>query len=258
MAKAVVTGLNGTVAPYVKVVLEREGFEVVKFDRSRVDINSESEVVAFLDSVQPTHIYHLATGPGKWHEYLAQYACAHQLTFVYTSTELVFSEESNGPYPVEKPADKPYDGFGGDKRATEEKLMAINPNTYILRLGWQMGDTFEKNNILAALENIHREKGKIEASNQWIPATAFIKDTADFIYRIPADMSPGIYHLNGNPGISFFELVNLISKKYRKDWTIVETDTPKRDGRIIDARIQMPMITEQFEGQHMESKSGGA
>lgn len=255
MSKAVVTGLNGTIAPYVQRVLEREGFEVVKFDRSKVDINSEDAVVEFLDSVQPTHIYHLATGPGGWHVYLAKYAFEKQIKFVYTSTELVFSEENNGPYPVEKPADKPYDGFGGDKRATEEKIMAANPNVYILRLGWQLGDTFEKNNILAALENMHRDQGKIEASSNWILATAFIKDTADFIYRIPAEMDSGVYHLNGNPGISFFELVNLINKKYQKNWNVVEMAEPKRDGRIIDTRVKLPMITDQFQDL---AKSGGA
>jgi len=261
MAKAVVTGLNGTVAPYVKSVLESKGFDVVKFDREKVDVNNEGAIVAFLDSVQPSHIFHLATGPGDWHVFLARYAFERQVRFVYTSTELVFSEENNGPYTVDTPADKPYDGFGGDKRETENKITAVNPNAYILRLGWQLGDTFEKNNILAALESTHRQQGRIEASSQWILATAFVKDSAEFIFRIPSEMEPGIYHLNGNPGISFFDLVNLVNKKYQKNWTIVETATPKRDGRLLDPRVKMPMVTEQFPeyvDQQKDAQSGGA
>jgi len=258
MAKAVVTGLNGTVAPYVKEVLERQGFEVVKFDREQVDNSSEASMRSFLDRVQPTHLYHIATnGPITWHTFLAKYAFEHQIVFVYTSTELVFSDRNNGPYTVDIPADKEPEGFGGDKLVIEGNIRSVNPQAYIIRLGWQLGDTFEKNNMLATLQRMHERDGRIEASSRWIPTTSFIRDTAEFLYRIPKEMGPDIYHLNGNPGISFYEIAKLVNEKYQKNWNIVETDKPNRDNRLFDSRVNMPMITEQFL-EHSLHQVGGA
>jgi len=256
--RAVLTGLNGTVAPLVKEVLERQGFEVIKFDREKVDNSSEDSMRAFLDQVQPTHLYHIASnGPMTWPGFLAKYAYEHQIVFVFTSSEIVFSDKKNGPYTVDMPADKDPKDFGGDKLVFENDIRSVNPKAYICRLGWQLGDSFEGNTILAFLQKTHEEQGRIEASSKWIPTTSFIKDTAEFLYRIPKEMEPGIYHLNGNPGISFFEIAKLVNDKYQKGWTIVETDKPIRDSRLLDPRVKMPMITEHLQ-ERSHHQVGGA
>ncbi|RKF13757.1 NAD-dependent epimerase/dehydratase family protein [Alginatibacterium sediminis] len=248
MEKVLITGGNGTIAPYLTKVLQGLGYAPVYLDRNQIDVDKTEQIRDLLQSRNISTIYHLATGPVQWQLDLAQLAFECNCSFIFTSTESVFSDHSNGPYTLEHEANA-YSEYGRYKIELEQGISARHPKAYILRLGWQLGENFDGNNILSFLERTQLEQGKIEASSQWILATSFIGDTAQYIYQIPQQHEPGIYHLNGNPGISFYELVCLIRDKYQKNWQVIETDSPIRDGRILDSRVSMPSIIAQFESR---------
>lgn len=237
MKRALVTGLNGRLAPHLKQALLNQGFEVVAFDRQIVDINNEAQQRAFIEAQKIDCIFHLATGSEHWLATLAKIAFEQNITFLFTSTESVFNPNSKGPFKPDHPADADNE-YGLYKITCEQAALSANPNIIIARLGWQMFDNFEQDNLLTHVRDMHNEKGFLQASTLWFPAVAFVGHSMQCLIELAKSGTPGIYHVGGNEsGLSFYELVEMIKNKFQLDWDVRQGDDPNRDGRIIDERV---------------------
>ena len=216
------------------------------FDRNQVNIDDPNQQLELLDSQGVDTIFHLATGPESWVATLAGLAEQHNLPFVFTSTESVFNPDSTGPFTPDHPADATSD-YGRYKIACEKAAREANPNAIIARLGWQMFDTFEQDNLLTHVRDMHDEQGFIEASTEWIPAVAYIGDTMEALIQTAQKGAPGTFHIGGNEGgLSFYELVSLINRRFEKGWDVRRGTTPARDGRIVDERVSCGDIAGRF------------
>lgn len=237
MKKALVTGLNGRLAPFLKTTLEAADVEVVPFDRQVLDIENAGLQKAFIENHKIDAVFHLATGPETWVATLASVAYELNIPFLFTSTESVFNPDSTGPFSPDHPADATNE-YGTYKIACEQAALSTNPEVIIARLGWQMFDTFEQDNLLTHVRDMHDEKGYLAASTEWKPAVAFVKDTMACLLDLMRAAKPGVYHVGGNEsGLSFYDLVSLINQRYELGWDIREGNEPSRDGRIIDERV---------------------
>jgi len=244
MQRALVTGLNGRLAPHLKSALESNGVTVIEFDRQQVDIQDPDQQRDFITEQQIDAICHLATGPESWVATLAGIAHQHDIPFLFTSTESVFNPDSRGPFTPDRQPDATSD-YGVYKIACEQAALSTNPNSIIARLGWQMFDTFEQDNLLTHVRDMHNEKGYLIASSQWLPAVAFVGHTMACLVDLMKAATPGTYHVGGNEqGLSFYQLVQLIDKKYQMGWDIREGADPARDGRILDDRVLCANIKE--------------
>lgn len=242
MNKALVTGLNGRLVPYLKSMLESRGVEVIPFDRNVIDITSSEQQRVFIQDQEIDAIFHLATGPESWVGTLGSIAKDLSIPFLFTSTESVFNPDSIGPFTPDHPADATGD-YGRYKIACEQEALKANPDTIIARLGWQMFDTFDQDNMLTHVRDMHDENGYLYASTKWLPAVAFVNDTMTCLVDLMNKSEPGIYHIGGNEnGLSFYQLVQMINRKYQCGWDVREGDDPDRDGRIIDSRVPVGLI----------------
>jgi dTDP-4-dehydrorhamnose reductase len=168
---------------------------------------------------------------------LAGIALEHNIPFIYTSTESVFEPSSVGPFTPDSPADATGE-YGAYKIACEQAARAANPNSIIARLGWQMFDTFENDNLLTHVRDMHNEKGFLEASTEWIPAVAFVGHTMEALVNLAFEDTSGTFNIGGNEdGLTFYDIVSKINAKYGMGWDIREGKDPARDGRIIDPRV---------------------
>jgi dTDP-4-dehydrorhamnose reductase len=136
--------------------------------------------------------------------------------------------------------------YGYQKRIAEGKVLETNSNALVVRLGWQIGENSEGNNMLNFFEKQMKEKGKIEASTMWKPATSFIIDSVESMYKLGTSDSKGIYLLDSNEKWSFYEIAEALSRQNNDKWTIVPTDTFVYDQRMIDKRSQMPSLSERI------------
>ena len=244
MKNVLVTGLNGRLAPYLKEALERIEVNVVPFDRTVINIEDRTAQVRYLKNHNIDSIFHLATGPEKWVATLASIAKELDIAFLFTSTESVFEPSSEGPFTPDRKPDATSE-YGCYKIACENSALEANPDTIIARLGWQMFDTFEADNLLTHVRDMHNEKGFLYASTKWLPAVAFVQHTMQCLLDLMAAAAPGSYHVGGNENeLSFFDIVNLINKKYGMQWDIREGDDPARDGRIVDERVPCGLLSE--------------
>lgn len=87
------------------------------------------------------------------------------------------------------------------------------------------------------------EHGKIEASTRWIPSCAYLDDSAEMLDKRVKNAEPGLYQLGGNPGLNFHEIATRLNTLHGGEWTIVPTDQPDHDGRMLDERITFPPIS---------------
>ncbi len=240
--KALVTGVNGTVAPVVAERLAAAGHEVVAWDRSRVSPDDPTAVRAFVAEVAPTWVVHAATGSPVWAETLAEACERGGLGFLFTSSVSVFS--GRGPAPLRPDAEPDAtDEYGRYKIECERRVAAANPGALIARLGWQIGEAPGKNTMLTYLADTHARDGEVRASTRWFPACSFLRDTADALLDLMERGAAGVYHVDGNPGLSFFEIAARLDRIHGGRWTIVAIDDFALDNRMADERVTIAPIT---------------
>lgn len=251
--RALITGSRGTVGRALRAHLEFAGWDVVGWDRDAVPIDDYRSMEAYVGDTKPTALFHLAVASQptqvplppdqawkvnfEWTSELAWITRQLGIPFVFTSTVMVFTEATPGPYTIAMRPDAAHD-YGRDKKDTEVRVFAQNPQARVARLGWQIGDDLEGNHMGAWLAG----RGRVEASTRWIPACSMLEDTAAALQRI-AGGRPGIYHVDSNEGWSFFDLAMALRKRHRASWEITPTFGRAYDQRLLDPRLDMPTLS---------------
>jgi len=240
--KAIITGMNGTVAPVLNNFLRRQGIQMVVWDRRFVPIDDAHAVHTFLEQHCPNWFFHVATGPAQWAEKIAGECYRRHIKLLFTGSVSIFDpQKTNAPITIhQKPTAT--DEYGIYKIDCERKILTANPDAIIARLGWQIGNTPGSNNMVDFLHNEFSKKGEIEAGDQYFPSCSFLEDTAAGLFNIIMNFDKGIFHLEGNPGISFYEIVTALNTLNNNNWQISKIDTPVIDNRMTDAHIQIQSI----------------
>jgi dTDP-4-dehydrorhamnose reductase len=158
--KAVITGANGTIGSKLKSHLEEQGHTVVGWNRQEVPINDYWAMENFLKAESPDVVYHLAipsnpTGHEneswmvnyQWTSELAWISKVLGISFIFSSTVMVFTNNAKGPFRPDMSPDA-VEGYGYEKRMAEERVFYQNPGARIVRLGWQIGDAPGSNNMV--------------------------------------------------------------------------------------------------------------
>jgi dTDP-4-dehydrorhamnose reductase len=240
------TGMNGTVAPRLATHAAGAGHEVLAWHRGRISPDDHGACWRFLDEVRPDAIAHLAFGAEAWAGLLARSAGERGVPFVYTSTAMVFAQRPDGPYPISAPptADTEY---GQYKVRCEDAVRDANPAAVVARLAYQADPDGQGNNLVAHLDAAHAQGRAIGASTRWIPALAFLDDTASALLSLLADPEPGTHHLDGNAEIawSYHRIVVALARVLDRPWRVEATEDPVHDQRLlgcdriapIDARL---------------------
>lgn len=245
--KVLITGLNGTLAPVLAGQLMAAGHSVSGWDRAVIPTNDFESTRRLIRNERPDAFFHLATGSADWTEQAAQ-ACAElSIPFLFTSSVSVYSGEQQGPFKVTH-LPRPNDDYGRYKLDCETRIRAAHPQAHIVRIGWQIGNSRGGNHMLDHLLRLHEQDGHIEASINWFQACSFLPDTAEGLIDILLSLPGGLYHLDGNPGLNFFQIVRGLNRLHGFDWGIMETIQPALNNRLLDARVKMKQVTESFGG----------
>lgn len=243
--KAIITGMNGTVAPYAATKLKQENYEIIPWDRQKVSTENDDEIRNFIVNENPDLFFHIALGSPEWAGKCAKICFENKIKFLFTSTVDVFGNQQKGPFETTIKA-FPESDYGKSKLKTENIISEVNPEAFIVRLGWQIGYKPGSNNMIDFLEKKATEEGVINASSKWIPSCSFLDDTADTLYNIISSKNPGLYFLNSNFEMSFFEIVNNLKVILKKEWEIKKDDSFVFDNRMIDKRINIINLKEKI------------
>jgi len=253
---AIVTGANGTVGRALTRAIREAGGSATPWDRSVVPIDDYFAMERFIQSVRPDAVFHLAipsrpTGRDNehwlvnwhWPSEIAWITSQNDIPFVFTSTVLVFTNNIVGPiHPGTQPDAE--EGYGGDKRRAEERVRFQNPESRIVRLGWQIADAPGSNNMIDYLETTNARDGAVAASRRWFPACSFVADTAAALIAA-VEAPPDTYLLDGNaaPRLDFYTIATRLNQLHGNRWKIEPNDDFVLDQRMIDPRLPVAPIT---------------
>lgn len=251
--KVIVTGAKGTVGRALVQQLKDQRHEVVAWDRQAVSISDYDQMETFVLLHQPDVIYHLAicsapTGLDNegwlvnyhWPSELAWLCRIHKIDFIYTSTAMVFSNNAKGPFSLSSDPDA-CEGYGYEKRQAELRVFYQNPNAKVVRLGWQIGSELGSNNMFNFLAQQMKEKGYIEASQQWLPACSLLPVTAKVLIEL-TQLESGLYMLDSNKRWTFYQIVSAINAHYQQQWDVRATDDFVYDQRMQDDILNVELL----------------
>lgn len=253
-----VTGGHGTLGKFLVQHLQSLGHRVTVWDRNQVHPLDFDRQTDYLVETQTQALFHLAiasNGTGaenegwrinvEWSEHLAQLCQTRNITFVFTSTALVFNNSVSGPFTTSSTPNAD-EGYGFEKRIAEERVRAANPDARIVRLGWQIGSDFEGNQMLAFAANQQQQYGGIAASTRWLPACSFLEDTATALASL-LDKPAGLYMANSNSNLNFYEILTRLKHKNHTDWRIVANQHYVYDQRLLDPALVLPDLGDKLQ-----------
>jgi dTDP-4-dehydrorhamnose reductase len=243
-----ITGMRGTVAPKVAHRVAELGGEVAAWDRDAVPVDDVAAGAAFLESVRPAGVLHLAMGAEAWAGRLASYARDRGVPFVYVSSVSVFGDAPGDPDGPFRPADEPtaQDDYGRYKARCEQAVRAAHDGALVARIGWQADPDGLGNNMVAQLAaQADASGGVIRASRLWRPATSWMRDTAVALVGLAMSDRVGIVHLDSNAtdGWTYPEIVRHVGRVTGHAWTVEEHDELDHDARLIGDEDLMPPLS---------------
>lgn len=243
--RALLTGMNGTVAPVVSEALKKKGYAIIPYDRKATSTEDEEAIRSFLKESNPDLLMHFAMGSNEWTRILATLTREMGIKYVYISSVSVFNPAQSAPFTKDM-TPHPDDDYGTYKFEGETVSKKANNQSYIARLSWQIGHDKHGNHMVAQLFDQMKDKGFIEASDAFYPSAAFMEDTADGLLRL-LKHPPGIYHLNTNQSLSFYDIVLRLKTLY-PTFKVKRTKTPEIDVRMIDQNLDLPLLEDTING----------
>jgi dTDP-4-dehydrorhamnose reductase len=119
----------------------------------------------------------------------------------------------------------------------------------VARIGWQIDERAQGNNMLAHLDQWQVRDGRIGASRAWRPACSFMADTAAALLGLIGAPRAGVLHLDSNAcdGHRFDVIVAALAARFeRAHWTIVPNDDYRHDQRLVGHEALMPALVERL------------
>ena len=242
--KALVTGMNGTVAPVLAQALAKTGYEIVPWDRALHPVDNPEAVRDFIRGEKPDVFCHAAMGSPEWAEWAARTCADDGISFLFTGSVSVYSASQSGPFTI-RDIPLPDDDYGRYKLDCERRVQAAHPAAHLVRLGWQIGSAPGGNQMVEYLDRANRKRGQIDASTLWFPGCSFLSDTADSLVHI-LKLPPGLYHLDGNPGLNFFEIASGLNRLLGHPWKVVPVSGLVQNHRMLDPRVPVAPIARRF------------
>lgn len=218
-----ITGASGTIGLQLVKTLSSLGHQTIGLGRSDVDISSEDAVSEFLNSKHIDCVFHLAKADEAYTTMLLTYAKQKRIPFVFTSTYKVFSGKVvTAPY---QEFDRPdaFDDFATYKINLEKLVLDFYPEkAYVIRLAWQIGQQPGGYNMLSFIKDQMDKKGVFQVSKHLYLSAMFIEDTCESMIDIVENYLPGLYHLEGNDGFSFYDIAYFLKHERGQDWIVLD------------------------------------
>lgn len=226
--KILVTGANGQLGTEMRNILESEfPGNTLYTDVAELDITDAKAVNEFVIKNEITHIVNCAayTAVDKAEEdkalcaainvdavkNLASAADAAGAKIIHISTDYVFDGTAHRPY---KEADKvnPVSQYGSTKRIGETALLALAPNSIIIRTAW-LYSPYGKNFVKTMIK-LGRELPVLKVVSDQIGTPTYAADLASAIYTIlrAPQWIEGIYHFSNEGACSWYDFTKAIHR----------------------------------------------
>ena len=226
--KTLVTGANGQLGTEMRNILEEKyPGHTLYTDVAELDITDADAVKAFVRDNDITHIVNCAayTAVDKAEEdkalsaainidavrNLANAADAVGAKVLHVSTDYVFDGTGHSPY-KESDAVHPVSHYGVTKRQGEATLLALLPESVIVRTAWLYSPY--GNNFVKTMRRLGRERAELGVVADQVGTPTAARDLAEAIYAIltAPQWMPGIYHFTDEGAASWYDFTKAIHR----------------------------------------------
>lgn len=210
--KILITGANGQLGLALRKVLEGSplGSSVIYASHADLDIANGEQLSRLIEDDGVTHIVNCAafTDVDRAEENkadctavnndalkkLAIAADNHGVKIIHISTDFVFDGQTHRAYSESAKAN-PVSHYGASKRAGETALLALAPESIIIRTSW-LYNLESENNFPAKIISKARSENKLSVVDDQIGSPTNAIDLARAIRKIltTPQWFPGIYH----------------------------------------------------------------
>ena len=226
--KILVTGSKGQLGNELRNILEETIPGVTTYtDIEELDLTDAKAVEKFVENNEFTHIVNCAayTNVDRAEEdkllcaainvnavkNLANAADRIGAKIVHVSTDYVFDGTSYRPY---KESDKvnPISQYGTTKRAGETALLALSPDSVIVRTAW-LYSPYGKNFVKTMIK-LGRELKQLRVVSDQVGTPTYAKDLAKAIVSVitAPQWVPGIYHFSNEGVCSWYDFTKSIHR----------------------------------------------
>lgn len=226
--KILITGANGQLGHEMKNVLEENMPGITLYtDIAELDLTDAKAVEKYVIDNDITHIVNCAayTNVDKAEEdkllctsinvnavkNLAIAADQNGAKIIHISTDYVFDGKSCKPY-SESDKVNPISQYGTTKRQGETSLLALAPESIIIRTAW-LYSPYGKNFVKTMLE-LGASRKELRVVCDQIGTPTYARDLAEAIYAILSSHQwiPGIYHFTDEGACSWYDFTKAIMR----------------------------------------------
>ncbi len=226
--KILVTGANGQLGNELKNVLEAEiPGNTLYTDIAELDLTNAEAVMTFVKLNEVSHIVNCAayTAVDKAEEQKLECATVNinavqnianaadevGAKVIHVSTDYVFDGTAHRPY---KESDKvnPISQYGTTKRKGETALLALAPDSIIIRTSWLYSPY--GNNFVKTMMRLGQEREHLKVVCDQIGTPTYALDLAKAIYRILISNQwvEGIFHFSNEGVCSWYDFAKAIHR----------------------------------------------
>lgn len=226
MKKILITGSNGQLGSEMKVIsaLYPE-YQFLYTDVAELDLTNAQAVESFFAENKPDAVVNCAayTAVDKAEddvelcykincdaiENLGRASKENGAVLIHVSTDYVFDGTSYIPYTEDMPV-CPASVYGKSKLAGEEALLAVNPESVIVRTSW-LYSSFG-NNFVKTMLKLGKERDSLNVIFDQVGTPTYAADLAEAIMKIVVSekIIPGIYHFSNEGVCSWYDFTKTI------------------------------------------------
>ena len=224
--KILVTGANGQLGNELRKVLENNMPGITIYtDRDELDLTDAKAVERFVIDNEITHIVNCAayTAVDKAEEEkrecaaintdavknLAMAADVNGAKIIHISTDYVFDGTNHRPY---RESDKvnPISQYGTTKRKGETALLALAPESIIIRTAWLYSSY--GNNFVKTMLRLADSQSEVRVISDQLGTPTYARDLARAILKILKSHQwvGGIYHFTDEGAASWYDFAHAI------------------------------------------------
>jgi dTDP-4-dehydrorhamnose reductase len=218
-----ITGANGTLGRAFQRICAIRGIEAVALTRQELDITDPVSVERALATHNPWAVVNTAgyvrvdeaekdfercyrentTGPA-----IMAAACAYRdICFLTFSSDLVFDGNKSAAY-VESDTPRPLNVYGNSKRLAERDVLAIKPNSLVVRTSAFFSPWDEYNFVYYALR-AGRDKQPFQAADDVLISPTYVPDLVNVSLNLLIDEERGVWHLANKGSYTWADLARL-------------------------------------------------
>ena len=221
--KVLVTGVQGQLGFDIYHAFRVTSHEVVGTTRKTLDLTDLDSIPLILDKHKPDCIIHCAaytkvdqaeqekelcwlvnTGATK---VIVDWCQRKQAKLIFFSTDYVFDGTGDQPFDENAPTN-PINYYGLTKREAEKYIEKHLENYIIYRVSWLYGT--QGHNFVKTMLKLFETKPTIQVVNDQIGSPTYTKDIAEFIVQTFEEKLQGIYHLNNQEYMSWYDFAGMI------------------------------------------------